>query len=69
MILVILTLLLIIIGIVFLATFSIIGVIFFGIFLLVAGFLGLLGGILLGPIGIGILVFFIICIIIGALSN
>ncbi len=65
----ILTLLLIIIGIVFLATFSIIGVIFFGIFLLVAGFLGLLGGILLGPIGIGILVFFIICIIIGALSN
>lgn len=63
----ILTLLLIIIGIVFLATFSIIGVIFFGIFLLVAGFLGLLGGILLGPIGI--LVFFIICIIIGALSN
>jgi len=68
-ILVILTLLLIIVGIVFLATFSIIGVIFFGIFLLVAGFLGLLGGILLGPIGIGILVFFIICIIIGALSN
>ncbi|MGP1494933.1 MAG: hypothetical protein ACTTIS_06190 [Streptobacillus sp.] len=65
----ILTLLLIIIGIVFLATFSIIGVIFFGLFLLVAGFLGLLGGILLGPIGIGILVFFIICIIIGALSN
>gem|GEM_PF-3759724 len=65
----ILTLLLIIVGIVFLATFSIIGVIFFGIFLLVAGFLGLLGGILLGPIGIGILVFFIICIIIGALSN
>lgn len=65
----ILTLLLIIIGIVFLATFSIIGLIFFGIFLLVAGFLGLLGGILLGPIGIGILVFFIICIIIGALSN
>ena len=65
----ILTLLLIIIGIVFLATFSIIGVIFFGIFLLVAGVLGLLGGILLGPIGIGILVFFIICIIIGALSN
>lgn len=65
----ILTLLLIIIGIVFLATFSIIGVIFFGIFLLVAGFLGLLGGILLGPIGIGILVFFVICIIIGALSN
>lgn len=65
----ILTLLLIIIGIVFLATFSIIGVIFFGIFLLVAGFLGLLGGILLGPIGIGILVFFIICIIIGALYN
>ena len=65
----ILTLLLIIIGIVFLATFSIIGVIFFGIFLLVAGFLGLLGGILLGPIGIGILVFFIICVIIGALSN
>ena len=65
----ILTLLLIIIGIVFLATFSIIGVIFFGIFLLVAGFLGLLGGILLGPIGIGILVFLIICIIIGALSN
>ena len=65
----ILTLLLIIIGIVFLATFSIIGVIFFGIFLLVAGFLGLLGGILLGPIGIGILVFFIICNIIGALSN
>lgn len=65
----ILTLLLIIIGIVFLATFSIIGVIFFGIFLLVAGFLGLLGGILLGPIGIGILVFFIICIIIGTLSN
>lgn len=65
----ILTLLLIIIGIIFLATFSIIGVIFFGIFLLVAGFLGLLGGILLGPIGIGILVFFIICIIIGALSN
>ena len=65
----ILTLLLIIIGIVFLATFSIIGLIFFGIFLLVAGFLGLLGGILLGPIGIGILVFFIICIIIVALSN
>ena len=65
----ILTLLLIIIGIIFLATFSIIGVIFFGIFLLVAGFLGLLGGILLGPIGICILVFFIICIIIGALSN
>lgn len=65
----ILTLLLIIIGIVFLATFSIIGVIFFGIFLLVAGVLGLLGGILLGPIGIGILVFFIICIIIGALSD
>ena len=65
----ILTLLLIIIGIVFLATFSIIGVIFFGIFLLVAGFLGLLGGILLGPIGIGILVFFVICIIIGALSD
>ena len=62
----ILTLLLIIIGIVFLATFSIIGLIFFGIFLLVAGFLGLLGGILLGPIGIGILVFFIIIV---ALSN
>ena len=64
-----LMLLLVIIGIIFFAAFSIIGVVLFGIFLLVAGLLGLLGGILLGPIGIGILVFFIICIIIGALSN
>ena len=64
-----LTLLLIIIGIIFFAAFSIIGVIFFGIFLLVAGALGLLGAVIFGPIGIGILIFFVICIIVGLISN
>ena len=64
-----LTLLLIIIGIIFFAAFSIIGVVFFGIFILLAGFLGLLGSLIFGPIGIGILIFLVICIIVGLISN